>query len=266
MEISKNLKLVTSGCSFADTMHGNAYKTWPQHLHEIFSSSEWYNEGRGGQSDNLIRMRTIYRVSELLKTNKPEDLFVVVMWTGPDRIGVYYNKKDFNEPKSGFVWVDPHNFVKEDTDGYWKPLIAGHRHRLQEIYYGNFHDSIGSVINLLHDILYVQTFLEKNNVKYIMTTAWNILEFKWDNWGLYKGDYEKYVGKNIGSHEVLNHPDLKWISDLIKWDMFTPVEGEWEWISHYNPNRNPLIDHHPTQEEHKAFTENVIIPFIHEKY
>jgi hypothetical protein len=264
MDSGTNFKVVaTSGCSFSDTQNWRSYKTWPKQLADQLNIKDWFNEGRGGQSNNLIRMRIIYRVSELLKTYKPEDILVGVMWSGPDRVGIHFDKNILNEDKTGKVWVDAYNFIPESLDTVWKPLLLSHEGVLQKQYYKYFHNPIGGVISTLHDILYTQKFLESAGVKYFMTNAWNIFEFKWDHWGQYKGTSET-KNQNIGSHPDLAKPDLKWISDLIEWSKFIPVEGEWEWISQLNPNRDYIKEHHPSEEEHYEFTKQIIIPFLNE--
>lgn len=266
MDLSTIKLTIGSGCSFSDTMNWQSYKTWPKQLPDQLGITEWVNEGRGGQANNMIRMRTIHAVEKALTKFSKDDILVGVMWSGPDRKGVYYHKDFLGDKPTGKVWIDGYNFVEGDTEGIWKPFLLGHagheNWRLGKLYYKNFHDSIGALVDTLHDIHYTQIYLKNKGIKYFMSNAWNIFEFRWDNWGQYKGNIEDYRNENIGRHNALNHPDLKWIADSIDWKKFLPVEGMWEWCQLYNPERDYKVDHHPTQEEHQEFTSQVIIPFI----
>jgi len=266
MDLSTIKLTIASGCSFSDTEFWESYTTWPKQLPDQLGIDEWVNEGRGGQANNMIRMRVIHAVEKALKTYSPQDLLVGVMWSGPDRSGIYYHKDSLEDEPTGKVWIDSYKFIDDETDGVWKPFILGHSNvsngKLDKLYYKNFHDSTGSLVDTLHDIHYTQLYLESKGIRYFMSNAWNIFEFRWDNWGFYKGNLEDYINKNIGRHHVLNHPDLKWIADTIDWNKFLPVEGMWEWCQQYRPERDNEVDHHPTKEEHREFTKQIILPFV----
>lgn len=266
MDISTIKTSITSGCSFTDTEHYRSYRTWPVQLADNIGIDNWINHGQGGQANNMIRMRTVYAVQKALKEYKAKDILVGVMWSGPDRKGIYYHKDFLGEKKTGKVWIDQYNFIDEESTGGYKPFLLGHANhenwKLGKLYYKNYHDSIGSLIDTLHDIYYTQLYLESKRIKYFMSNAWNIFEFRWDNWGKYVGNTEDYKNENIGRHNALNHPDLKWIANSINWNKFLPIEGMWEWCQIYNPGRDYIKDHHPTEEEHREFTKQIILPFV----
>ena len=267
MDITKIKVLCSSGCSFSETRFWQDYKTWPIQLQQQLKIPNYFHEGRGAQSNNLIRMRLIYRISELLKTYKPEEILVGVMWSGPDRRGVFINNDILETNLSGKSWLDNHNFIDNDSNtGKWAPMLLSHPHSIyHEYYYKYLYDTTGSLIDTLHDILYTQQFLENCGISYFMTNAWNIFEYQYDNWGQYTGNILKYKNKNIGIHEILNETDLNWISNLIEWNAFLPIEGMWEYLSNLNPNRDYKINHHPSENEHFEFTKHIIIPFLHQK-
>lgn len=257
---------ITSGCSFTDSLNWQDYKTWPKQLPDQLGIKDWVNEGRGGQANNMIRMRVIHAIEKALETYTPQELLVGIMWSGPDRRGIYYHKDFLGDKPTGKVWIDSYNFIDKETEGVWKPFLLGHSNhenwKLGKLYYKNFHDSIGALVDTLHDIHYTQLYLKNKGINYFMSNAWNIFEFRWDHWGQYKGNIEDYRNENIGRHNALNHPDLKWIADSIDWGKFLPVEGMWEWCQLYRPDRDNTVEHHPTAEEHREFTKQVILPYI----
>ena len=262
---------ITSGCSFSDSYDPKNYKTWPFQMAKALAIRKFQNEGRGGQGNNMIRMRTIHAVEKALLEYKTQEIIVGIMWSGPDRKGIYYSdetlKNTYNEKHQGKVWIDSYKFTDPSGSGSWKPFLVAHSIKDKyfkpgKIYYKYFHDSIGSLIDTLHDIHYTQLYLESKNIDYFMTNAWNIFEFRWDHWGDYKGNVEDYRNTNIGTHNALNHPDLKWIADSINWDKFIGIEGMWEWCQTFRPDRDPTVDHHPTEDEHREFTRNIIVPYV----
>ena len=259
MDIQKIKCLLTSGCSFSDTEFGDDYKTWPQHLSESLNTEKWVNKGRGGQSNKLIRMGVIYEIGNLLKEYKPEEILVGIMWSGPDRTAFMVNK---GEKLINKVWIDPHNFINEETKLQWKPYSVAHSDENKRIkeYYIKYHNEVSSIIDTLHDILYCQTYLDSLNVKYYMSTAWDIFRFISDTY-IPINEWGKDVFKNP-KPSFGDKPDALWIVNRIDWSKFLNVIGEWEWCHYINPNRDDIIDHHPTDAEHGIFVRDVILPYI----
>jgi hypothetical protein len=260
MDKEKIRCLLTSGCSFSDTEHGDAYKTWPQHLNESLNTNRWINKGRGGQSNKLIRMGVLYQVSNLLKEYKPEEILVAIMWSGPDRTALMVNRDEY--PLTNQVWVDPHNFIDEPTELLWKPYLVAHSRDDRDIreYYEKYHNEVSSVVDTLHDILYCQTYLDLLGIKYYMSTAWDIFQYISDTFipvGQWKDDV--YRNPKTSFNE---DPNISWIVDRIKWDKFLDVVGQWEWCHKVNPERDDIVDHHPSPEEHNKFVKELILPHI----
>ena len=67
-------------------------------------------------------------------------------------------------------------------------------------------------------------------------------------------------------NEFMIHSEIKYLYDQIDRNHFLPIAGEFDWCTEYMPNDFPLAnDNHPGIEQHKAFTEQVIVPFLKEK-
>lgn len=261
MDLNKIKISLTSGCSFSDTEFGDDYKTWPQHLKEQINDVGWSNMGRGGQSNKLIRMTSIHNLQNHLKHYNSDEVLVGIMWSGPDRTAIFINENE--KPLEGKVWIDPHNFV---SGGFWVPLLLGHmnEHRESRIYYNELHNITSSFVDTLHDILYCQKFFESVGVRYFMSTSWDIFKFDSDTKidpNIVMGN-DQNVFRNPSTSIDMNDDNLSWISELIDWNKFLPVVGMWEWCHWLNPDRDDLVDHHPTQDEHGRFVKDVILPFL----
>ena len=63
-------------------------KVWPGML-----AYETINESEAGSSNDAIVRRVYRNVLNLLKENKPEDLFVIIGWSSPERKDFYYDGK-----------------------------------------------------------------------------------------------------------------------------------------------------------------------------
>lgn len=63
-------------------------KVWPGML-----DYETINKSEAGSSNDAIVRRTYRNVLNLLKENKPEDLFVIIGWSSPERKDFYYQGK-----------------------------------------------------------------------------------------------------------------------------------------------------------------------------
>ena len=72
--------------------------------------------------------------------------------------------------------------------------------------------------------------------------------------------------RHVGNDPILHFSDFKWIADNIVWDKFLPVNGEWEWITKNFPENCSPQNHHPLKEEHFAFTDRVITPYVRKIY
>jgi hypothetical protein len=206
--------------------------------------SEWQakHTGMGSQGNGLISRKVIYEVIEELKTTRPEDMLVGVMWSGPSRHDFYHSDSVYfsiNEP-----WMEnPTKFAK-DTPGNWAILNHHWRNNYSRNYYTTFYDHEGSIIYSLEHILRVQWFLKQYNIKYFMST---------------------YTSEVLPEH-AKSHPELSYLYNQIDMDNFLPVIGEYEWCKENMPNDFPIPgDPHPGIKQHTAFTEQIILPFLKEK-
>jgi hypothetical protein len=234
----KEKMLITGGCSFS-------VSTWPWYLENALPAYRLVSTAMGSQGNGLISRKIIYQVSKLLASRRSEDLLVGIMWSGPDRHDYYIHNTNtapivYKEDN----WMqNPTRFIP-DTEGAWTIISPGWRMPSAANYYVNFHDSIGQYIYTLEHILRTQWFLQSMGVKYFMTT---------------------YTGEVL-PEIVKTHNDTKHLYELVDTSVFLPVLGEYEWCRDYSDLEFPNPeDNHPSREQHRAFADQVILPFLKER-
>ena len=230
--------LVTSGCGFSECISTHL-ETWPTHLARNLDI-EHHSVAMRSQGNGLISRRLIYKVSELLKTHDSSELLVGIMWSGPGRHDFHtWNEVNFKHNIDG--WVDNPTYV---VPGHNKWVILNHGwvNEYAKTYYSTFYDYIGAIIYTYEHVLRTQWFLKQHNIKYFMAP------------------YTSQV------FNLTQDIEVKHLYDMIDFDQFLPVTGEYEWCRDYSGLEFPrLCDHHPSTEQHKLFTEQVIMPFLEQK-
>lgn len=233
--------LVTGGCSFSH-LEGTNYGTWPNHLSRLLPNHAHLATGTGAVGNGYISRRIIYQVSELLKTTSPENILVGVMWSGPNRHDFFLEGVKFDRNIDGWH-QNPAGFVA-DADPNWVIISHGWKNNFARAYYANLHSDVGHVIYTYEHILRVQWFLKLHGIPYFMST---------------------YMSE-VMHHEYNNHLDVQHLYNQIDLTQFLPVTGEYEWCLKESgfefPNPH---DRHPTAEQHQAFTNRVIMPFLQQK-
>ena len=264
-----NKILVTSGCSF--TENSGLGEAWPSQLNKIGKFTQFYNEGQAAQSNKLIKLRAQYRISELLKIYKPEEITVGIMWTGFDRTAIFTADQytiDFVDNSAATVdrdFLKPFNFI-ENARYKWVPLVHDHlsADHLHRPYYSKVYNNKQAILELFMYISDMQNYLERVGVNYFMSTAWNLFQYECDGWCNDKEAYfpNEKLKKSFIPLDALNDENYSWIIDSIDFEKFLKVEGLWEYTYNINPNRTSKVHHHPTGEEHLQYTREYILPHL----
>jgi hypothetical protein len=225
--------LITGGCSFSECRSHAG--TWPRHLATALPDYDHISTAMGSQGNGLISRRIIYQVTETLKHTAAENLLVGIMWSGPDRHD-YYTQTPPIVYKEDLWMENPTRFVSNGQGAWRMPASAN--------YYVNFHDQIAQYIYTLEHILRTQWFLQSQGVKYFMST------------------YTSAVLPEIAK----THNDTQHLYQLLNHDMFLPVAGEYEWCRDHSGLPFPMPnDPHPGVEQHQAFVNQIILPYLKER-
>jgi hypothetical protein len=233
--------LIASGCSFTHQPWSWAYK-----LKEL-NGYELLNVSMPCQGNNIIAQKVLYNVSQQLKIKRKEDILVGVMWSGVDREDFFMY--DVNRLENIDGWEEnPTNIIEGQKN--WVIMNSNWDNPIARLWYENFHTYVGAMIDTLKNVLLTQLFLEKNNIKYFMTTYMNIFD--------------------TIKEDILFNPEVEYIYKMINFDNFLPVDGCYEWVKNNCKERgfnsvdlNGSIDiHHPNDYGHEMFTKDIIVPFL----
>lgn len=170
-------------------------EVWPKVLGRKLGLKTW-NSGRLGADNRKIVETTVYSVKYLQDLGH-KDIFVVIGWTSMFRQKTFVLKT--REDGSSFITNDTLRPTEMD-----KSLILKDQH-----YTSHF----------LHDILYLQSFLESQNIKYLFFNAFDYVQPKNDqalnyinvnNWYgkcLDKGHMKQYI---LDENNLEEWNDKKW--------------------------------------------------------
>lgn len=235
--------LITSGCSFSDVSFMNC-KTWPLILTDLLTEYKTLHLGKSSNGNGLISRRLIHSIADALKNNKSSDILVGVMWSGPARYDFYNEGSEYKNTKPVIYTIEnPTGFVNETKNWIvynhlWDDNITPNC----ATYYKKFYDPIYGQITTIEHVLRTQWFLEKHNIKYFMST--------------YKSE--------VFSSEFINHPEVEYLYKQIDFDKFLPIIGQLEWCMEHTDLELPK-NRHPSSEQNKKFTDEIIIPFLKQK-
>jgi hypothetical protein len=260
---------ISTGCSFTEIpmqeFHDKTYVdidqypkftfSWPLHLNNYLKTIPCY-KGKGASGNGIISRATIFEVLKALQTYKPEDILVGIMWSGAYRQEVYSTNIQFEYHKITKGNVNTDNPASVGGLSNFYKVMPYWEDELSKMYYKNIYDDIGAYIQTVENILRVQWFLKQNKIKYFMS--------------------QYYYPTFPDSEEIKNHPDYKYLHDAIDFNEWLDVESEFDWCCKFQDPRTwdnlPISDpnaefvfKHPNTIQHKAFTEQVIIPHLQKK-
>jgi hypothetical protein len=239
----KNIKLlITAGCSF--TQYPNKDISWSYHLSEHMGCETLYL-GQGAAGNGIISRHVIFQTLEALKKYKPNEILVGIMWSGANRHEFYHTE------------TVPHHSIIMGSDKHRNPIKINKEHNFYilnnhwddestQTYFKYFHNEVGSYISTIEHILRVQWFLKLHNIPYFMTK--------------YARDVLPESQQNIWMQD---HSDIRYLYNQIDFSNFLNVNNCLDWArdeSGFDFARPP--DPHPSTEQHKAFTERIIIPHL----
>jgi hypothetical protein len=232
------ITLITSGCSFSEPIIA---KTWPLHLEKYLAPKNVNHLGLGSQGNGMISRKAIHAVHTALKTTPSKKLLVGIMWSGPSRHEQYSTENPmFSSNIDG--WMNNPTKVDPRESGGWIIYNANWKIPQAQHYYRHMYDPVYAQILTLEHIIRTQNYLKLNNINYFMST------------------YTKEV------FEIRDHVNLDHLYEQIDFDKFLPVEGEYEWALNESGLPWTSPDFHPSNQQHRMFAKQVILPFIKEKY
>jgi len=219
-------------------------KVWPYKLGKLLNV-DVINDGIAGSSNDGVVRRVLRKIPELLKTYKPEDLFVIIGWSSPERKDLYYNGK-----WSGWETIYPSQLTQDLS--YDEDLETFYR-----IYIMKFWNKEEYTERYVQHNLLLHHFLNSFGIKHIFFDAF--YESKTKTPGSFikpKNMFSNKSRKKIIAPS-LSEESLKLIKD-IKENYFVKESFRDLLISGDYFNEELFSsDYHPTEKGHKLWAEHL---------
>ena len=162
--------IITAGCSFT-----NCGMSWPYHIND----RNVYNVGTVGAGNGYISRASIWQCEELLNENvPPEEIFLIVMWSGIDRFEVLSTKdsplhRDYIGESQDRWWMSNYNQNLDERESVWLkssiPDMDWDNRAVIDLfkqYWKYFYTEEESFLKTLEYILRVQNYCKVKNIKY----------------------------------------------------------------------------------------------------
>lgn len=231
--------LITSGCSFSQVPSGDL--AWPIPLSKILNV-DVETHGRGACGNGIISRTIIHAVTNALKTYKPEELLVGIMWSGTERTEFYKPQPDieFNKFYGGTFYSNPQFVVGHPN---YILVTEGWEDELSKMWYKNFYSKEHGIIIAYEHILRTEWFLKMHNIKYFMTGY----------------SYDSYPVPGFKTEEDL---EVKFIMEQVDYDNWLSVRNMDDWCRKLGLPYRHKDDFHPSSAMHKRFVDEVIVPHL----
>jgi len=275
--------IITSGCSFADPLTD---WTWPHLLEHYVKTIDpevtFDHRGMGHQGQELIQKKSTHAIMDAFERGvKPEEIAVVVSWSGNDRKTWYITNKDYiNEIKNhwghsgGDDWdiqfcnlennkdgIDVieynnkhgHYFVQYNPDGGWYHSAWHHREP----------KFINDYVMLTEPV--TDRDYDKHNIYSLHLSLENMIMLqnlcKLHGITFYQQYYMKHTYADIDSFK--DHPIINYLYRQIDHDtrVFPAIH---EYVAPMGLTLSE-VDVHPNAEGHKKYFDDILKPFLLEK-
>lgn len=242
--------LITAGCSYSQ-VPPNYH--WPKQLENILGC-KGLHLGQGAAGNAYISRKLLHHLNKQLQVYKGKDLLVGVMWSGYARQNFYLDKKPldytdifYGEPNHNYMNPAALEAYQTKRNNYFANI--GWTDELTSTYFKIFYDELGAILNTLEHILRIQLICEKYNIRYFFTNY---------NIDTVPISFDELMFKFPESYKEAEH-----LYQQIDWDKWLPVRHAWKWmIEESGYPEDESLGNHGTDEQNKAFTERVIVPYI----
>jgi hypothetical protein len=259
--------IVTSGCSFS------VYQKWPRYLYHQ-TKIPVYGLGQDSAGNDWISKTAIYQASKLLQSNiNPEEILIVVMWSGIDRKGLFISRKETSNYDK-FITTEaecPVHFLNQpinikaktnEQSGYilgsmYAYLGTSHARERKAQWLSLFALEEMAVESYEH-FLRLQWFCKSYNIKLLNLTYGDILHYPNSRFL----DPKKTGPLTKDIYESVKH--LHDMIDFNQWAFYDETAGQFEYalnnkLSFYEDG------HHPSLSANRHYVENFLIPILKEK-
>ena len=215
----------------------------------------------------LISRRVIYKVNELIKTHKPEDIVVGIMWTIPQ-----IQERYVNDIKNDRYMGKTENSLTSVVDDIknWRTLNFENISSSEdcELFFKIIYNKLQSYVISVEHIIRTQWFLNRLGVRYFMTSHLDIFYNEKNYLKMY--DISKLTDYKRKSYSlnILSYNEINYLYDMIDKKTFLPIYSMLDWVQENYPN-DGFDDSEklkPNDFANQKFTTEVIIPFLKKTY
>jgi len=235
---------LSGGCSFSETPLREA-ENWPLHV-ERYLKIPSIHTGLATAGNYYIYKSLMYQLS---KIKDKENLLVGIMWSCADR-QMFYNRRDLYLPaekksidrKIAKRFDSPIKIAGEHAHYFTRP---GTDYLYNTYYHKYIYDEIGSYIQTTEYVLQMQWYLKLHKIKYFMTciSGWCIPD----------------------NEQTIKHPDISYLYEQIDFSNWLNVKNMMDFNRDSGLPTVAPNNLHPSTEQSKLFTEQIIIPHLKSK-
>lgn len=203
---------------------------------------------------------------------------------GPRNYNIFLEQIDdgsFDRPIFADTTDTPDNFGTNNPFVVRNPKAPSHyilnphwEDEMTTKYFESWVNPEKAIIETCEHILRTQWFLKDKGIRYFMT------EYDHDvftymgpihSTGIYSAQSECIVNPDEYTPEkhfaYLNNPEINYLYKEIDKNYWLPIQHLQDWVTNTSVyNHRKVGDPHPSTEQHKDFTEQIIVPFLLEKY
>ena len=260
----------TYGAELPDDYHGPAKGSWAQLIANKLNAKH-INKAMSGRSNSFIVRHIINAIHEASQHNYyPQEIFVQVMWTFAGRTEIPIN---FNTERDDSPWfpIDPYVCEDESKSKWFKevskdtPNYEETRNNLRNRYkinkklglvdftkeYYKVTQGVYDTYSSLKEILMLQDFLDKRNVKYMFT-------YVNEHVMIALCDHVDNYGHNYDHGLVSIDKFTNGLRNFIKFDEWYKFPGNKEFMGFDDwakANGYPYATSHPLEQAHKDAAE-----------
>jgi len=268
-------QLITDGCSFSTP---NPYG-WPLSLFDFLKSQNpdltFVCTAMSGHGNGLIQKRTMLNVVEALNSGlAPEEILVVVMWSGNSRSSWYIDNpnmtKLFNFPTNHRVLMDLKN-IRTPKGGWHSTEHGSHeideKLKITQLYHmlDEFPNGVGKMHDSLENMIMLQNFCKLKGVtliqQYYMDMVFEDIERLADH------QIINYLYEQLDFDNIIKQGMLEYIESFL--NIKKPIDRDIDFNDRINAQNGIDLFHkdgfHPGPDGVKLWCENKLFPFIKNK-
>lgn len=264
-------KVITAGCSFSDP---HTHFTWPNQLEkyvgDIDPAVEFEHMGMPSQGQELIQKKVSLALIESLEKYQPDEIAIVVMWSGTERKSFYIDNKDeIKRISSTWIpnsiwWATQFADLKNTVS---KPkIMQTTRHPIEYNEDPGWYICAFGVDDASISEAYYK--ISSTNMNAIHTSVENMVVLqnlcKIKGVSIYQQYYMDYVYEDIENNS--DHQLINYLYKQLDHSTIVTTTGMYEYVK-TNDHRYLLSaqDVHPNEDGHAKWLKEKLIPFLDKK-